>query len=58
VPAIDTKGVFTLEEFNFPHAVIIHEAALKPETLLTQYRKLFTYLELDKHPGMYLTSLF
>lgn len=44
VPAIDTKGVFTLDEFNFPHAVMIHEAALKPETLLSQYRKLFTFL--------------
>jgi hypothetical protein len=57
VPAIDTKGVFNLDEYKFPHAVIIHESGLKPETLLQEYRKLFTYLKLDQQPDVGLTLI-
>lgn len=57
VPAIDTKGVFSLDEYKFPHAVIIHETGLKPETLLQEYRKLFTFLKLDAQPDVGLTLI-
>ena len=56
-PAIDTKGVFSVDEYKFPHAIIIHEAGLKPETLIQEYRKLFTYLKLDQQPEVGLTLI-
>ena len=56
-PAIDTKGVFTLEELKYPHGVIIHEGGLKPETLIQEYRKLFTFLKLDARPEVGLTLI-
>lgn len=56
-PALDTKGVFTLEELKFPHAVIIHDSGLKQETLIQEYRKCFTYLKLDHHPEVGLTLI-
>ncbi len=43
--------VFTLDEFDFPHAVSIHESALKAEPLIATYKKLYLTLALDKHPG-------
>lgn len=57
VPAIDTKGVFHVDEYHFPHACIIHETSLKPEALIQEYRKLFTYLKLDAQPEVGLTLI-
>ena len=44
-------SVFTLDEFDFPHAVSIHESALKAEPLIATYKKLYITASLDKHPG-------
>ena len=49
---MDNPNIFTLQEFDFPHCVALHEQGLKGDALLGQYRKCFTTLELDHHPGM------
>ncbi len=54
---MDNPSIFTLDELNFPHAVAIHEQGLKGDSLLTQYRKCFTLLELDAHPLVGITIL-
>ena len=49
--------MFNLDEYKFPHAIIIHEGGLKPETLIQEYRKLFTFLKLDQQPEVGLTLI-
>lgn len=44
------SSVFILDEFNFPHAVALHESALKAEPLIATYRKCYMTLGLDRHP--------
>jgi hypothetical protein len=47
----DSSGCFTLEEFNFPHAIALHEAALKAEPLIATYKKCYMSMNLEAHPG-------
>ena len=44
-------GLFHLDEFNFPHAVALHDSALKAEPLIATYRKLYAMIDLEHHPG-------
>jgi hypothetical protein len=41
------NNVFTIDEFTFPHAVALHESALKAEPLIATFKKLYMSLELD-----------
>jgi len=47
----------TIEEYNFPHAIALHDSALKSESLLAEYRKCYQYLKLDKHPDVGITII-
>lgn len=49
-------NIFNIEEFNFPHAIALHETALKVEPLISTYKKLYMTLGLDKHPGTVLIN--
>lgn len=51
-------NIITLEEFNFPHAIALHESALKAEPLISTYKKLYMSLGLDQHPcNIFVSSL-
>ncbi len=50
--AAQENNVFMLDEYNFPHAVALHESALKAEPLIATYRKCYMAMGLDRHPGM------
>jgi hypothetical protein len=48
---------FILDEFNFPHAVALHESALKAEPLIATYRKCYMMLNLDRHADVGITII-
>ena len=48
---------FTLDEFAFPHAVALHESALKAEPLIATYRKCYMLLNLDRTPDAGITLI-
>jgi|APCry1669188879_1035177.scaffolds.fasta_scaffold307900_1 hypothetical protein len=57
-PAPTGDGVFTIDEFNFPHAVALHDSALKAEPLIATFKKLNLFMQLDKTPGNFNFLLF
>jgi hypothetical protein len=48
---------FILDEFSFPHAVALHESALKAEPLIATYRKCYMMLNLDRSPDAGVTII-
>jgi hypothetical protein len=59
----DNKGAgvdsnyFLLDEFNFPHAVAIHESSLKAEPLIVTYKKCYMMCGLDRNPNAGVTII-
>ena len=45
-------GVITLDEFKFPHGIYVLDSShVKEEALQSAYNKIYTFLDLENHPG-------
>lgn len=53
----ENGAIFTLSEFNFPHAIALHDSALKAEPLISTYRKIYTLLNLEHHVDVGITII-